>query len=367
MRLLSRASAIGVTCLTLAPASAREGRDAATRSAESPPASTSAGVESAANSAFRAELALRWAPIHHQDVNQQGRHALGGAADYLRGYDFDGDHDSRNNWENAADPRHSTAAHVYFAVAETRTHWFVSYLFFHPRDWSSTFFETEHENDAEGVLFAVERIGSRHGTLRAAITVAHRDFYSYVPAGSTWRSGREDIDGALSLRPLAGELHPVTAQEAEGHGLKAWPYYAIRGDGIVYRPSLEVAEAPSGPNDRHVLYRLRDVLEPGGLWDSRHDPRLFARFGTFAGNGSDGCGSGVLLCRADAAHTMWAWDDHDDENQRGSMASDPAALVAGYFDIPEPVAAVYSFNPFQKRPEPALLTSRREQGNGARY
>lgn len=365
MRLLSRASAIGVTCLTLAPASAREPSPGVEPASVFRPASSV--VPSAVSSAFRAELALRWAPIHHQDVNQQGRHALGGAADYLSSYDFDGDLDARNNWQNAAELRHNLAAHVYFAVVETRSHWFVSYLFFHPRDWSSTFFDTEHENDAEGVLFAVERDGTRHGVLRAAITVAHRDFYSYVPAGSSWRSGREDIDGTLSMRPLSGELHAVTAQQAEGHGLKAWPYYAIRGDGVVYYPSLDVAEVPSGPNDRHVLYRLRDVLEPAGLWDSRRDARLFAGDGVFAGDGSDGCGSGVLLCRDDAAHTMWAWDDHDDRSPRGVMATDPAALVASYFDIPEPVAVDYSFNPFRERLQLAKLTSRREQGNGARY
>jgi hypothetical protein len=299
------------------------------------------------SAAFRAELALRWAPIHHQDVNQRGRHSLGGTADYIRSYDFDGDRDARNNWDNAADPRYTLAAHAYFAVVETTSHWFVAYLFFHPRDWSSSFFETEHENDAEGVLFAVERDDSRYGTLRAAITVAHSDFYSYVPAGSSWRSGGEDIDGELSLRAFAGQLHPVTAQEAEGHGLKAWPYYAINGDGVVYYPSLREAEEPSGPNDQHVLYLLHDVLEPGGLWENRQEPQLFARYGSFAGNASGGCGRGVLLCRSDAAHALWAWNDHDDASPPGAMASDPAALVKSYFDVPEPLASGYRFNPFR--------------------
>jgi hypothetical protein len=350
MRSLSRASVAAAICLTLGPASARESRQWA------PGVSSDAlyrapgaadGAASAVNRAFRAELALRWAPIHHQDVNPHGRHSLGGSADYIRSYDFDGDRISRNNWENAADVGHTRAAHAYFAVVETPSHWFVSYLFFHPRDWSSGFFETEHENDAEGVMFAVKRDGSRHGALRAAITVAHNDFYSYVPVTSNWRAGREDIDGQLSLRPFAGELHPMTAQQAEGHGLKAWPYYAIKGDGVVYYPSLKVAEAPSTPNDRHVLYQLHDVLEPRGLWEGRREPQLFARDGVFAGNDSDDCGRGVFLCRSDAAHTMWAWNDQDDASPAGAMVLDPAALAKSYFTVPEALAGDYSFNPFR--------------------
>src|SRR5215208_2479864 len=44
----------------------------------------------AGNAADRAQLALRWAPVHYQDVDQTGSHALGGAADYIAAYDFDG-------------------------------------------------------------------------------------------------------------------------------------------------------------------------------------------------------------------------------------------------------------------------------------
>jgi hypothetical protein len=36
----------------------------------------------AGDAAGRAQLALRWAPVHYQDVDQTGSHALGGAADY---------------------------------------------------------------------------------------------------------------------------------------------------------------------------------------------------------------------------------------------------------------------------------------------
>lgn len=39
----------------------------------------------------REALALRWAPIHYQDVDATGSHALGGKSDYTTKVDFDGD------------------------------------------------------------------------------------------------------------------------------------------------------------------------------------------------------------------------------------------------------------------------------------
>ncbi|GIF78144.1 hypothetical protein [Asanoa siamensis] len=143
-----------------------------------------------------ADLALRWAPIHYQDVDATGSHALGGKSDHISAVDFDGDLNGRNNWDNTGSA--PLAAHAYYSVVETSTHWYITYLFFHPRDWiDHPFFETEHENDGEGVLLAIERDGSTYGVLRGAVTVAHSDFYSYAPAGSTWGSGRESVDGTL--------------------------------------------------------------------------------------------------------------------------------------------------------------------------
>jgi hypothetical protein len=311
------------------------------------PGARPALAQSASSASFRAELALRYGPIHHQDVHVRGASALGGAADYITALDFDGDYDSSNNWDNAGNPRFPLAAHAYFSVVETASHWFIIYQFFHPRDWSSTFFETEHENDAEGVMLAVHRDGSRYGSLRAAVTVVHADFYSFVPTSSPWSDGREDVDGVLRLQDFQGAPHPITAQQAETHALKAWPYYSIKSEGVVYYPSLTIAEAPSGPNDRSVFYRLRDVLEPGGLWQRRHDARIFTSFGTFAGDGAGGCGKGAFLCRENAAHAPWAWNDHDDRSPRGAMTSDPAGLARSYFRAPEPVSARYLFNPFR--------------------
>jgi len=296
-----------------------------------------------------AALALRWAPIHYQDVDPTGSHALGGRSDYITRVDFDGDLDGRDNWEAAGQPGASFAAHAYYSVAETATHWYVTYLFFHPRDWvDHPFFETEHENDGEGVLLAIEKDGSPYGVLRAAVTVAHSQFYSYTPAGSTWTGGRETVDGTLrtAISPHDGLAHPVTAQESKGHGLKAWPQYDIAGgDGIVYHPST-TAETPSGPNDRDVRYALVDLFAPGGLWAQRANPALFAHLGTFAGDDSGDCGSGTWDCTVDSANAPWGWDDPDDLPGRGEIATDPAKLSAEYFTVPGGLSRAYTANPY---------------------
>lgn len=301
----------------------------------------------ASNAADRAQLALRWAPVHFQDVDQTGSHALGGQADYIAAYDYDGNLDGRDNWDHAGNPAFPLRATSYYSVVETSTHWFLVYLFFHPRDWTDSFFDTEHENDAEGVMFAVRRDGSTFGQLQAAVTVAHTDFFSFVPSGGAWTSGGETVDGALQMMALADGTHPVTAQQAKGHGLKARPFYDIVGDGVVYFPSLTTAGVPTNPDDRNVSYQLVDILAPGGMWDQRANPSLFASFGSFAGDNTGGCGSGAIGCSTNAANAPWGWDDHDDVPPRGALATDPAGLVRAYFTTPETVSTTYTFNPFR--------------------
>src|SRR6187402_1255888 len=164
------------TSIVIALAAASSG--CAVQSGEDVISSDSAAL-SATSSTDRAALALRWAPIHYEDVDPTGGHALGGQSDYMTRYDFDGDLEGRNNWEHTGNSAYPLSAHGYYAVAETGSHWFITYLFFHPRDWSRSFFDTEHENDAEGVMFTIRRDGSPYGTLTAAVTVAHQDFFSY--------------------------------------------------------------------------------------------------------------------------------------------------------------------------------------------
>lgn len=269
-----------------------------------------------------AELALRWAPIHYQDTA-----AYDYDADYLSTIDYDGEWDTLNNWEHQDDNLSRLTGWAYYSVAETTTHWFLIYAFYHPRDWvdyPDWFGTATHENDMEGALLTIRKDGSTYGALEAMVTVAHSHFYSYVPPGSSYTSGRENIDGTVIMQSHAGAAHPTTRQEAKGHGLYAWNGSSFPGgDGVVYLPSATIAEVPSSGNDRSVAYRLTDVFAPSGMWARRYDSLTYAGWGTFRGdNGKD-----------NAANAPWGWDDEDDggDLQRGMLATDPAYLVSVYF------------------------------------
>ena len=316
-----------------------------------------APAQAASTSAQRQELAEWWAPVHFQDTDTSGETALEGRSDYLSAYDFDGDLNGRNNWENTG--RFDLAAHMYYSVVQTASFTYLIYMFFHPRDWSDGALDnyeedlTEHENDSEGALVIVANDGSAHGTLKAAITVAHKNFYSYVPDGSDFTAGQESVDGVLpTMSDPHGDGHqrPFTAQQPNTHA--AWAandLTALRteflvGDGVLYYQGAG-AEVPSSANDRDVQYTLTDIFAPGGMWDSRNTTSLFANPTHFAGDDSGNpygaaCGDGGVTgpakgeCDTDAASPPWGWDDEDDLAGAGYLATNPAELVAEYFNWP---------------------------------
>jgi len=283
-----------------------------------------------------AELAQRWAPIHHQDTDSSDYDA-----DYLTKINFDGEWTMNNNWDNQPTPLSRLTGHGYYSIAETSTHWFLIYAFYHPRDWSEACTSLNcHENDLEGVLLTIRKNGTAYGRLEAAITVAHTDFYSYVPAGSSFVSGRESVDGTLLTETWGGAAHPSTFQEAKGHGIKRWDGGAPPGgDGVVYQPTTAVnGELPSSGNDRTVAYGLSDIFATSGLWAHRNDSATFASYGTFRGDNY----------KDNAANAPWRWDDGNDGSdlQAGIMATDPAYLVQQYFDGTGSFSLTYIRNPY---------------------
>ena len=358
---------------------------------------------------FHEELAFRWAPIHHQDIDSRERdyslasflpevmlmvaqnerncaRGLMGRADLITSVYLDGDDNASNNWENLK--RNSgvavdLTAVGYYSVVETASHWYIIYAFYHPRDWEceggsspegvaavlDDLESVEHENDMEGLLVIVEKNGTEFGALQGIVTVAHNSFYSFLPAGSSLRaSAEEDEDGPLNFSTLAedGRLHPVTAQEARGHGLKAEPAYAIDGDGIIYEPTLGPAFPPSDPKFTSVelqvaKYRLIDIFdETEGLWNKRcSDFNVFNEVtGLFNGNYGNS-----------EASPPWQWDDTtfelpvvggidfvdisgvDDGLPKGIMANHPDLLAQHYFSgFSRDFSHDYIYNPYLETP-----------------
>ena len=151
----------------------------------------------------------------------------------LTNFDFDGDVRGDNNWVNAENAAYKLKAWVYYAVFETRTHYFIQYSAFHPRDYKGgdrrgavlseairlgvqlggqydpTGRASEavlaHENDMEGTMVVVDK---STGKVAIVETLAHNAFLKY---GSN--------AGAIKLD---GETHPVIYVEPMGHGQEAW-------------------------------------------------------------------------------------------------------------------------------------------------
>ena len=285
------------------------------------------------------DLAFHYAPVHYQDTDSSDY-----PSDYITAFDYDSDRVSTNNWDHRGNGQ--WPATVYYSVVESCTHYFISYAFYHPRDWTDTIFDQEHENDLEGEIIAVSKDGSEYGSLQGMLTVFHTDFFSFTPSGSPLRNGHETIDGTLSFETTAdGVSRPKTVQEAKGHGLKAWPYASdfngsANQDGIIYHPVRGIGGIPTSGNDRNVGYQLVDILVTNGMWSaalndaglSESQAQTFASWGTFKGDTSGGCGSGLKTCSTNSANTPWGWDDgNDGASYRGEFALDPAHLFGFYF------------------------------------
>jgi hypothetical protein len=292
--------------------------------------------------AYYQQLALRWAPIHYQDVDNSGCGSMSGRGDYITSINFDNDWITSNNWNNI-EPNKGFApqGHTYYSVVETSTHFFIIYSFFHPRDWANICFNNidYHENDLEGMLTIIKKTSANNGfgELQGMVTVAHSDFYSFVPSGSPLQSNQESIDGTLQLENYNNELHPITAQESKGHGLKAWPQYKIIGDGLKYFPSLTQAEAPSNNDDRDVKYKLVDIFEPNGFWARRFNAESFRNNGR----------SFLRSVGSGGANAPWGWDDKDDLPGVGDLATDPARLANIYFKNFGAIDLNYVYNPYR--------------------
>lgn len=122
---------------------------------------------------FYESLARHYAPIIRQGAASD--------QDYITALDFDGDWISNNNWENQ--PTGDLSAYVYYSVIESKTHWFLFYSLFHPRDYTYENCTTSggcHENDLESIQLTVEKDGTPFGKPKALETLAHDSIYLYT-------------------------------------------------------------------------------------------------------------------------------------------------------------------------------------------
>lgn len=281
---------------------------------------------------FYSELAYRWAPIDYQHVNR--RYAR---RDMISAFNYDGDFDTSNNRENI----HSfdLIPVAYYATAETGTHYYILYCFYHADDLT-------HENDLEGCLLIVEKERDR---LLAMISIAHWNFYSYV-VDNRLKRGEESIDGRLCIENYNEREHPMVRQEPNKHGMCAWgakpwwmfwePRDSMNSTGIRYVPADE-AFMPDENNigsfkDTEYGYVLIDILGPEGLWERINDTLTFRGYGAFNSSTKG------------TANAPWVWHDFDHRLDPGDIFFDPAKIASKYFSGFETFDSMYKKKMYKK-------------------
>jgi len=311
------------------------------------------GAASQNDSPTYRELAEFYAPAIFQDARSE-------FLDYITRFDFDGDWNGANNWANAY--LFELPGYVYYAVIESDYHYFITYAFFHPRDYTGRPMEgfapkVEHENDLEGCTLLVEKTRSRWGEPLLLQTLAHDKFFRYA-SSSTDRvhPGRDDLHGSVFFLETDLEGHqktPAIFIEAEGHGVKAASADVLAEDyehpGVVYRYTGHGAEVPKNNRDNNVSYELIPIEQT--LWTRRYEVgenSLYCCGDSFwLSYGSrdvwgDSFNGPVGGC---AARPPWSWDEAEDGISKGDWFRDPLHSYAGQLWI-DGFSGQYIYNPY---------------------
>ena len=324
-------------------------------------------------------VAARFAPVFYQALGENPR------SDYITKFDFDGDWRGDNNWENAADKKFPLRAYIYYAVSETRTHYFIHYAVFHPRDYKGgeqkgRFLSDlnregakivgdrdpsgmlndatiAHENDMEGALVVVEKTGKDIGKARVRFveTLAHNAFLRYgIESSVTGVGAFKADDGRVSLYI-----------EPRGHGIEAYRGDEKQKKFLIYKFTGKAEDPESLKTDTvgYELLPIRTTLWPRAraakrtsTYGKSHDyatisidmasptGRVTAKKIKLGALGSSffGTEGGENMARP-----PWGWFDRDRRTDPlGLWFFDPATIIKRDFNLGESFSTAYIRLPF---------------------
>lgn len=306
----------------------------------------------------RNAVAEHWAPTIYQETRDE--------RDLLAAFDYDGDWDGADNAANVS--RFPKRAVVYSTVAETATHWFVTYILYHPIDAKGMF---GHDHDTEHLTLVVRKDGSRFGKLEAMETRFHEVMYQYAAPGSGVRDGADDVDGRIHFD---GGGRPTVKVQRVGHGIcggdtpisfvdtlalqcRHEQTPRIERHGVVYRYTGR-AEVPRSLDDRDVGYALVEVGD--SLWGHARDIGRDAGGGTTFSSAMDFAGArcGVYPCPRGIGRVLAAapghgttglpWEERSGRGGtvRGEHFFDPAWTLGRRLRFPAPYSTDYLWNPY---------------------
>jgi hypothetical protein len=348
--------------------------------------SLSSNLASYGSEDFDRQIAAAFAPTFYQSLGSQSRF------DFITNFDFDGDWRGDNNWTNAANPRFPLPAYIYYSVAETETHYFVTYAVFHPRDYKggdqngialseaiekgiellggkdptglSNQVTLAHENDLEGVLVVAEKRGkSLHDAqVQYVETTAHNRFLKYV-------SDKLTMQGFEPIR-LNGQ-HPELYIEPRGHGILS--NLSDRGrnqDGrfLIYSYTGKPSDPVKESNNEKIGYTLIPIYST--LWSQallgesqtyaltndytklltavRINYSKGANLKSLAGNTTVKLGSAFRgsIGGKNRALAPWGWFDLTERDRPiGEWFFDPAGTVKRHFRLEESFSIKYTHAP----------------------
>jgi hypothetical protein len=331
------------------------------------------------------EIAAAFAPIFYQALGDKPR------SDYITNFDYDGDWRGDNNWAHADDKQFPLKAYIYYAVSETATHFFIHYAVFHPRDYKGG--ETKglilsdiiregiktgkdhdptgwmaeagvaHENDMEGALIVVAKLGKQPQQARVVFveTLHHNNFSPYV-------AGEPAPKGLGNFRTAGQRV--LLYVEPKGHGIEAYSgneKQTAKKEFLIYRFAGK-AEDPDKQNDGSVGYELLPIQttlwqkaairknDKGATYGDSHDYGQISlsiaqpngrvveqkiKVGEI-GSAFVGNAGGINMARP-----PWAWFDKNHRSDPpGLWFFDPARVIKRDFTLDESFSIAYLHKPF---------------------
>ena len=338
-----------------------------------------------AGAARERQIAVRFAPVFRQALGDHPR------ADYITNFDFDGDWRGDNNWAHADDRRFPLRAYVYFAVAETGTHFYAHYAVFHPRDYKGgstagpllneairegvrrggkydpTGLSSEavlaHENDMEGCLVVAEKDGGDDPARARVVlveTLAHDRFLKYTPEGT-------QAPASFARVRLEGQS-PLLFVEAKGHGVLAFDggdKQESRHGTLVYTFTGRAEDPEAAGKEKETvgyeLVPLHDTLWRRALAGSKETFGVVTDYGALSFEASAAkkrsrrtkklgrLGASFLGAHGapNAARPPWGWFDRAERGRpRGEWFFDPAATVKRHLGRGADFSTAYLHAPF---------------------
>jgi hypothetical protein len=317
---------------------------------------------------FHRQLAEAYAPVVYQQVEEL-------TIDTFTRIDFDGDLNPANNLESTTGAGYGYA---YFDLAETVSHYFLTYLYYYPGSHPRRGVTYEHDV-VMAQLVVQKRDDDPFGRIRAFSTFYHENLNVWLlesyPDGEGVSGGDEGTDGRLTAALLEGGRRPSLFVESGRHAVCLPNESTLAGPcapsggatapfeeetiGLVYRVS-EAALRYGDAADTELTYSLRNFVEefwalrnrtsgpdavfgggynysPPAVSDEELRPGEGEVFPT-ALNSDDATGS-----FGDLPFIYNATGDREDE---GVWFADPAWGALEIFNFSESFSVEYCFNPY---------------------